>query len=152
MEMQHIYTSEVIALEKIERFLREVDHDFPIYLSDKTRIEELALKYHDKATLCCALYGENIIAMVSGYTKNTKGHLGYISLVAVSRAFRHRGLASRLIRQFMERGRDDGLSAVHLYTHASNQNAINMYYKLGFEKYHLAEEPRPDDIHFIFYL
>ena len=134
-----------------KRFLAEVNYDFPIPVSQKTDIEKLAEKYCELGTVCCAYDQGRIIAMVAGYTEHTSDQVGYISLVASIKEARRRGLASQLIREFLEKADERGLKAVHVYTHRTNFGAIAMYKKLGFDLYMMENEPRPDDVHFIFY-
>ena len=136
----------------VESFLREVDEEFPIPLSSKVDISALAKKYIEKATLCCRFKDERIIAMVAGYLDNTKDQMGYISLVATTADARRKGYSSTLLAEFLELARSKGLKAVHVYTHKTNMRAVGMYRKVGFEEYFPAEEPFPEDHHFIFFL
>lgn len=136
----------------IKCFLEKVNNDFPVPVSTKTDIEKLALKYCDRGTVCCAYDNCKIIAMVAGYTENTPNNMGYISLVASAKEVRRSGLASKLIREFLEKANEKGLTAVHVYTHITNHGAVKMYEKLGFVRYLMENEPRPNDVHFIYYL
>ena len=133
-------------------FLREVDYDFPVPVSSKTELSDLAEKYCKYGTLCCEYIGNRVLAMVAGYTENTPGDLGYISLVATCRESRGTGLASKLIKEFLLKASDCSLKGVHVYTHCNNVKAINMYQKLGFVPYHPEVEPRPQDIHLIYWI
>lgn len=143
---------EMINQESVESFLREVDNEFPIPLSSKVNISDLADKYCKKATLCCHFRDKKIIAMVAGYTENTKDQMGYISLVATTTDARRKGYSSALLMEFLEIARNKGLQAVHVYTHRTNLRAIGMYRKVGFVDYCPDDEPCPDDHHFIYYL
>ena len=134
---------------KLLQFLCAVDHDFPIAVSSKTDLKELAEKYCKYADLCCEYSNEEIIAVVAGYTENTPSNIAYISLVAVKKEARGKGLASKLILQFLEFASSKGLKGVHVYTHSQNSNAIKMYEKLGFVPYHPENESRPNDVHFV---
>jgi hypothetical protein len=40
-----------LAVKQIERFLREVDRTFPIPLSQKQDLRELARKFHERASI-----------------------------------------------------------------------------------------------------
>ena len=136
----------------IKAFLEEVNYDFPIPVSDKTSLDDLAEKFSKLGTVCCAYDGDGIIAMVAGYTNNTVNDMGYISLVASARKARRSGLATKLIREFLQKAEEKHLTAVHVYTHKTNAGAIAMYKRLGFVPYVMPNEPRPDDVHFIYYL
>ena len=130
-------------------FLQEVDQDFPVPVSSKVSLSELAKKYCECATLCCEYDNNKIIAMVAGYTVNTPENIGYISLVATRKAVRRKGLSSSLIKRFLIIAKASGLKAVHVYTHKTNQHAVRMYQKLGFSFYYPTDEPRPEDIHLL---
>ena len=142
----------MIEFEKVLRFLEEVDAEFPIPLSSKVEIRELAEKYYEKAALCCRCEGDRIIAMVAGYIKNTPDQMGYISLVATTGDARRKGYSCALLREFLELAKAEGLKAVHVYTHETNIRAVGMYRKVGFVDYSPADEPWPKDYHFIYYL
>lgn len=142
----------MVDVKSVESFLRDVDNEFPIPLSSKVNISNLAEKYSEKATLCCRFRDEKIIAMVAGYTEHTKDRMGYISLVATTADARRKGYSSALLEEFLEIARNKGLQAVHVYTHRTNLRAIGMYQKVGFVDYCPVDEPHPDDHHFIYYL
>ena len=135
--------------EAILRFLKEVDRDFPVPVSEKTPLEALAEKYAALGTLCSEYSGSRINAMAAGYTRSTVDRLGYLSLVAACADVRQQGLCTRLVREFLRIAEGEGLRAVHVYTHRTNVNAIAMYRKLGFTDYHPEIEPRPEDVHLI---
>lgn len=130
----------------------EVDAEFPIPLSQKVDLNDLATKFYEKANLCCRCEQGRIIAMVAGYLEHTTDSLGYISLVATTKDARRKGYSSKLLEEFLGHARNKGLHAVHVYTHASNIRAVGMYRKVGFADYHPASEPHPEDHHFIYYL
>lgn len=142
----------MIDLEHVLNFLKEVDTEFPVSLSSKVDIRELARKYCEQATLCVRCEGDRIIAMVAGYIENTPNQIGYISIVATTSDARRQGYSSALLRQFLELARNKGLKAVHVYTHETNMRAVGMYRKVGFVDYSPIDEPHPEDYHFIYYL
>lgn len=142
----------MVSLKDIEVFLREVNAEFPIPLSQKVDLSELAVKFFEKATLCCRCDQGRIIAMVAGYLDHTLNNMGYISLVATTTDARRKGYSSNLLRDFLKKASEKGLQAVHVYTHESNMRAIGMYKKVGFVEYNPEYEPHPEDHHFIYYL
>lgn len=136
----------------IETFLRKVDSSFPVALSQKQNLHSFAAKLHDKATLCVEFHNQKILGMVAGYIKNTIGNRAYITVVATLEEAQRRGLAGKLMKEFMIICKEEGLEAVHLYTAPTNTAAVNMYRKLGFVEWNMPDEPRPEDIHFIYYI
>lgn len=136
----------------IETFLRKVDSSFPVALSQKQNLHSFAAKLHDKATLCVEFHNQKILGMVAGYIKTPLG-IGRISLLLQRlKKPSGRGLAGKLMKEFMIICKEEGLEAVHLYTAPTNTAAVNMYRKLGFVEWNMPDEPRPEDIHFIYYI
>jgi ribosomal protein S18 acetylase RimI-like enzyme len=137
--------------KKVLEFLRDIDTDFPVSLSDKVELSEYAYKLWRRATLCTEVREGEIVGMVAGYTENLDENLAYIALVGVRSAFRHQGIAQKLVECFVRTCDEKKVKGVHLYTDARNVAAIQMYKKLGFELFNIDNESRPEDIHFIRY-
>lgn len=137
---------------KLLNFLYKADQLFPIPLSTKHNLEEFAEKLCDKATMCTAIEDGNIVALLAGYTDNVENDLGYISIVATLPQAQGKGYGTTLIQEFLDIARRKGLRAVHLYAVSENIPAMRMYKKLGFEDYILDDEPRPNDVHLIYYI
>jgi len=89
--------------------------------------------------------------MVAGYTEHLTDNMAYISIVATRAAFQGRGFALRLLGEFMEICRQKEADAVHLYVVPSNLGALRLYEKMGFVPWQLPNEPRPNDLHMIYY-
>ena len=142
----------MINLENLKDFLQAVDKSFPTPLSQKQDLGKLAEKFIDKATHCYAEEEGRIAALVAGYTENVTNDIAYISVVATLPEKQGRGLASGLVAEFISRARERGLRAVHFYTAQSNLGAIRMYRKLGFVEWIYESEPRPNDLHLIYYV
>lgn len=137
--------------DQILEFLKEVDGDFPVPLSQKVDLETFSVKLFDKATLVCKIEDEEILSMIAGYTQNLKDGLAYISVMATKRKARGQGLAEKLLKEFLNRCEAVGVDAVHIYTVSSNTSAVRLYEKFGFVKYEPKDEPRPSDLHLIYY-
>lgn len=140
------------TVRKLETFLFAVDSMFPVPLSEKQDLHEFARKLFEKATLCYSEENGDICSLVAGYTDNVVNNLGYISVVATLPQVQGRGYGSSLVRDFLDIAQKKDLDAVHLYTARENDTAIKMYKKLGFVEWHLENEPRPDDLHLIYYI
>ena len=143
----------MLTVQQLETFLRQVDKDFPVPISQKKELSAYARQLCSKATLCACCEDEQIQALVAGYTENLPEDKAYIALVATIAGARGKGLASGLVKQFLEICRNKkNIAAVHLYTDVTNTGAIGMYRKLGFRPLVLENEMRPEDVHLIFYL
>lgn len=142
---------EHLDLDTLEEFLSDVDRTFPVPLSEKQDLHAYAKKLHDKATLCVIMENGRILSLVGGYTDHIQNNMAYLSLVATREEAQHRGYASKLLEEFMEIARMKKVSALHFYAVETNHNAVRIYRRHGFETYHPPVEPRPDDLHLIYY-
>ena len=139
-----------ITLNLIEKFLLKVDNLFPIPLSNKCELKLLARKFAEKATICAHLIDNEIVALVAGYTNDSVGKIGYISIVATLSEEQGKGYASKLIRQFLDIAEQKNLEAVHLYADRRNASALTIYRRLGFVEWKMPDDPRESDLHLIF--
>lgn len=140
------------SVTQLEKFLRRVDRTFPVPLSQKQDLAAYAQKLYEKATLCAVYNGEDIVSLTAGYTDCLADGIAYIAVVATVPSEGGKGLASETVRRFIAVCREKNISAVHLYAVPSNIAAMKMYEKLGFERYEVLNEPRPNDAHLICYL
>ncbi len=139
--------------KRIEVFLNNVDRSFPTPISQKQDLHLYAKKLCYKATLCIKKNNQKeIVSLVAGYTENVSDNIAFISLVATLKSEQHKGLAKKLINEFISICKEKGLYAVNLYTDRSNFAAIKMYESIGFTEWKLDYEPRPNDLHFIYYI
>lgn len=58
---------------------------------------------------------------------------GDVSNVAVSEEYRHKGIASSLMQELLDRGTKKGIEAFTLEVRSSNEAAIALYQSFGFE-------------------
>jgi ribosomal protein S18 acetylase RimI-like enzyme len=65
---------------------------------------------------------------------------GYISVVAVTPAYRRRGLATALIQRVAAHWRSQGLASLRIDVHADNLPAVRAYETPGFQVYETREE------------
>ena len=142
----------MLTQEQLESFLRKVDHDFPVPLSNKQDLSAYASKLLAKATLCVAMEEDEIVSLVAGYTRNLPDNRAYIAVVATLPRGRGQGLAPKLVQEFLDICKERHICAVHLYTAQTNTPAVMMYEALNFHKLLIADEPRPNDVHLICYL
>lgn len=129
-----------------------MDNNFPIPLSQKISLEELAQKFLEKGTLCVKIENGEIISMLAGYTQNVINNMAYVSVDATIPNAQGKGYMSVLIMEFISYAAALGLDGVHLYTGRENIGAIHMYEKLGFVDYVIEPELRPEDRHFVYWI
>lgn len=139
-------------VKMLERFLRQVDRSFPVPLSRKQELGAYARKLCEKATLCACCEGDEIISLVAGYTDDLPEDKAYMAVAATLPHARGRGLARKLVQEFIAICREKRIRAVHLYAVPSNAPAMKLYRSLGFRDYVIPDEPRPEDAHLILYM
>ena len=136
----------------VKEFLSSVDVLFPTPLSNKQNLTQFASKLVEKATICSVCENEKIVSMVAGYTENLSNNMAYISIVASHPTAQGNGYAKSLVNDFIQICKEKSINAVHLYTSKSNYVAIKMYENLGFVRWNLETEDRPEDLHLIYYM
>jgi len=62
-------------------------------------------------------------------------NVGYISWVMVHQDYRGRGIAKRLLEKTVEYARKSGMEKVALHVDSTNDQAKNLYIKMGFKKF-----------------
>ncbi|MDA3847051.1 MAG: ribosomal protein S18-alanine N-acetyltransferase [Vallitaleaceae bacterium] len=75
---------------------------------------------------------------------------GYITNIAVDDAFRHRGIGYELVKKLEVIGREKGIDRFTLEVRESNDAAIGLYKKMGFEvcgkRINFYDRPKEDAI------
>lgn len=131
----------------VNSLLRKIDESFPISLSVKTNLDELASKYLHSGYVCMALDDGIPIGMIGFYANDMVGKVAYMSVLGVVEAYQHQGIAKRMVNYSLAICKAKGMTSCFLYTHITNIGAIAMYQKLGFVG---EEDPdRPHDIKFV---
>lgn len=141
-----------ISHEQLLTFLQAVDGEFPVPLSARQELSSFAAKLLELATLCPVLEDGRIVALAAGYTDHMINNMAYLSIVSTLPCARRKGYAARVIREFMDVAARKGAGALHLYAVGENLPAIRMYERLGFVRWDMPGEPRPEDVHLIYYL
>lgn len=136
----------------ILRFLIKVDHLFPVSLSEKKRLSELAGVFMAYGMMGMVKEGDKIISLCAGYANDNLTRLAYISVVASLPEYAGKGYGKVAVRDFITKAINNGMKAIHLYAVKDNTPAIRMYENLGFIDYIVEDEPRPEDRHLILYL
>lgn len=109
----------------------------------------LASKFEKYGTVSYVRENGKIIAICAGYTNDREQRLGYISVVASLPEYTNKGYGKIAVKGFIEKAKDAGMKAIHLYADRGNKAALNMYGKLGFVDWNIPDEPRLKDKHLI---
>lgn len=152
LEYNPVVSYKQISLEQLFAFLEKVDSTFPIPISRKVDLHTYCEKLYAKAHMECIVNDDMIESLVAGYITNTINNMAYIALVGTLPEAKGRGYATQLLSRFIASAKEANLSGVHLYTAYTNHAAIHLYQKLGFVPYHMKDELRPDDRHFVYWI
>ena len=135
-----------VSADEIENFIYKIDKLFPTPISNKTDISTYSNKLYDNG-LVLTMHNDNneIIGMLCGYINNKE--IAYMSILGVLQEYQGNGIAKELVCKFLEIAKNNKNKLVHLYAVESNRSAMNLYNKLGFTRYIVDNEERPDDIH-----
>ncbi len=146
------YQDITLTQNQIHDFLQKIDKDYPIPLSQKVNTEEYAAKLCEKAHMNVVINDGRVLSLVAGYTENLSNNIAYIALVGTLSEARGNGYAKKLVLNFIDDCRKSGISGVHIYTASGNEAAISLYQSIGFVNYVLENEPRPNDMHFVYWI
>lgn len=134
-------------MNSVSELLKKIDKSFPIPLSDKTDLDELANKFLEKGYVYLAFDGEKPIGILGFYANDAETGRAYFSVLGVLESHQGQGIAKRILMDSIAFCKEKGMTSCVLYTHKTNVGAIAMYEKLGF----VAEDDpaRPHDIKFV---
>ena len=135
--------------QELYKFLKKVERLFPVPLSEREQLIMLASKFEKYGTVSYVRENGKIIAICAGYTNDQVQRLGYISVVASLPEYTNKGYGKVAVQGFIEKAKNAGMKAIHLYADKENKAALNMYGKLGFVDWIIPDELRPEDKHLI---
>ena len=135
--------------QELYKFLKKVERLFPVPLSEREQLIMLASKFEKYGTVSYVRENGKIIAICAGYTNDQVQRLGYISVVASLPEYTNKGYGKVAVQGFIEKAKNAGMKAIHLYADKENKAALNMYGKLGFVDWIIPDERRPEDKHLI---
>lgn len=121
-------------------------------MSEKENLVTLASKFEQYGITSYVIENGEIVALCAGYANDTKNRLGYISVVASLPEYANKGHGKIAVQGFIEKAKNLGMKAIHLYADRNNHGALHMYSKMGFVDYCVEDEVRPEDKHLIVWL
>lgn len=142
-----------VTVEELENFLNAVDKDFPVPLSEKTNLSILSNKLIQRADIFAKRVNGNLAGVAIGYITNSTTNISFLSIVAVKKEYRGLGISKEIISQYLKTVKEkETFTGVEVYTKEENTVAVKTYKSLGFVIYKPENEPRPNDLHLIYYL
>lgn len=121
-----------VDLLKLQQFLKEIDPSFPVPLSAKTDLDQMAEKVLRLGAVFAAEASGEMAGVVTGYANNLETRAGYIAVLGIASSYRSAGLGGRLVQAFREEARSAGMERITLFTHQENYGAIRFYQRQGF--------------------
>ncbi len=138
--------------EQLHEFIVDIDKELPVPLSDRVDLSEYSKKLYEKAHLKTVVSDGKIVSLIAGYTENITDNLSYITLVGTLPKMRGKGLAKKLMLEYIRDCEKKGISGIHLHTKKTNQGAVSLYTGMGFVPYSTKNEPKPNDLHLIYWI
>ena len=119
-------------LEKdIIEFLKKIDSLFKIPLSQKIDLEEYSKKIVRNADVFLALDNESIVGIVVGYNNDKEFKISNMSILAVLNEYQGKGVARRLVNNFLDLAKNKKMEKVKLST--VDARALKLYESLNFK-------------------
>ncbi len=144
-----------VKKEELLSFLETVDKDFPVPLSEKQNLAQLSEKLIQKADIFAKRIDGVLAGVAIGYITNSTTNLSFLSIVAVKKEFRGLGISKEVVSKYLQEVKKSAgrrLIGAEVYTKQENKIAVKMYKDLGFVLYKPKNEPRPNDLHLIYYV
>lgn len=130
--MNIIYTINKAEFEKIVVHLSCCDPYFFPPLSSKVNIQDYATKLISHATRWEAWDNDKLVGLVAGYLNDFNKEYAFITSVSVLQEYNLKGIASKLISQFIRLAKEMGFIKIGLEVANDNREAKNLYKKLNF--------------------
>lgn len=127
--------------DKLKIFLTSMDKEYPVALSSKTDFDTFLNKVKEKGNIYCAYEKDRIIGALFFYANNFKEKIAFLTLLGVTREYRNQHIATKLLKKMINKCKEN-FEKIQLYTHSSNEIAINFYKKNGF--YSISSDRKGD--------
>lgn len=116
----------------ITELLHEVDDEFQPLLSQRINIQDYAKKIVDKSIIFPVFIEGELACFISFYVNGRSANIGFITMVAVKKKFRGRGLGKVMVKSSIELCRNLKMNAVRLEVDKTNHPALHLYKEFGF--------------------
>jgi ribosomal protein S18 acetylase RimI-like enzyme len=108
------------------------DENFLKNLKEKVDLQQYSKKLFEKSIRFEAWQDNKLVGLVAGYFNDQKNTTSFISNVSVNKDKLNQGIASSLVKNAIEYGRDRSFKILELEVSSSNNAAIKLYEKFGF--------------------
>lgn len=117
---------------RIIGLLSELSEEFNPPLSSVVDISSYTLKIVNNAKIISFHERGELIAFIAFYCNDMNDKIGYMSMLAVAKEMRGKGLAINLITSSIDVLKNEGFKIYRLEVYKSNIKAITLYERFGF--------------------
>jgi ribosomal protein S18 acetylase RimI-like enzyme len=121
-------------MDEICRILCDFDKEFkPSLLAKVKDFNSYGKKVHDKGIVLAVKEHNDFLGFATFYANDTESNIAYLALFAVHSRAENRGISKILLDECFEMARKRGMTVFKLEVMNSNEKAINLYIRNGFE-------------------
>lgn len=113
--------------------LQRCDALFVPRLSERCDVVRYAAKIRERASTFEAWSGDDLVGLVATYLNDPGGEQGFVTSVSVEERFQGSGIGDALMHHCICRAQEGGFGRIGLEVHVSNERAIALYRRHGFE-------------------
>lgn len=115
-------------------FIEGINEDVFPPLDERVILSEYAHKLAQSADCIIVRENNRIEGLSAVYCNDYETKSSYLSLIAVSRALRNKGVAVKLLDETIQHSKLKGMERLVLETHKQNESALKLYLKYGFKE------------------
>ena len=120
-------------VEKVYDFLLRIDKTLPVPLSERVNLSKFAAKAVERSIVYAIEDQNRLVAAALFYYNFQNQTYAYLDLLATAPGYAGRGYARALMDAIENAARDAGMTEFHLHTNDTNQAAVALYTKRGYE-------------------
>lgn len=119
----------------LKKLLTEIDNEFTPRLSSRVNIDDYIIKISKNSTIIPIYDNGNLNAFIAFYCNDYKNRVAYLTMLAVGKDERNKGLGRLLVTTAIEYLKKIEFKYFRLEVSALNKKAIGVYSKSGFKVY-----------------
>ena len=127
------YKVNTASAKELAALMKSRDEDFSPQLSTRLDIDEYGEKLKTCAVNFEAWDGNMLVGIVSAYINNCDIMQAYIPMVCIDKSFSGRGIARRLMHEFINYANEKGFFESKLEVDKDNESAIALYKSLDYK-------------------
>jgi ribosomal protein S18 acetylase RimI-like enzyme len=136
-----LYKQNTANYNQVFTHLVKCDEYFVPKLSEKTDIAAYTDKIIKNSITFEAWENEELVGLIAAYFNDVQNKTGFITNVSILKEFSGKGIASDLLKQCINYGRQNNFSEIGLEVSVKNDSAIKLY-----KKYNFVQEEIKNDL------